>query len=112
VRSLPASSPAALPENPAQPWLRSVGLAIAAADAIRVGLGTPSDSVPLSALATAAEHLCVVATTLDADRLTILARQLRDEIDEASITDREQARHTARSLRLVRQVNRMTRWSG
>ena len=116
MRSLPGSSPAAPPENPAQPWLRSVGLAVStgtlsssAADAIRIGLGSPSDSVPSSAWATAAEHLCVVATTLDADRLTILARQLRDEIDEAGITDREQARHTARSLRLVRQVNRMTR---
>jgi hypothetical protein len=94
VRSLPGSSPAAPPENPAQPWLRSVGLAVSAgtlssstADAIRTGLGTPSDSVPSSALATAAEHLCVMATTLDADRLAILARQLRDEIDEAGITD-------------------------
>jgi hypothetical protein len=94
VRSLPGSSPAALSENPAQPWLRSVGLAVSAgtlssstADAIRTGLGTPSDSVPSSALATAAKHLCVMATTLDADRLAILARQLRDEIDEAGITD-------------------------
>ena len=60
-------------------------------------------------LATAAEHLCVEATTLDADRLTILARQLRHEIDEAGIAVREQARHTARSLRWVRQADGMTR---
>jgi hypothetical protein len=96
--------------NRAQPSLRSVGLTVSAgtlssstADAIHSGLGTPSDSVPSSAmLATAAEHLCVEATTLDADRLTILARQLRHEIDQAGIADREQARHTARSLRWVR----------
>lgn len=101
---------------PTLPWLQAVGLAVSAgtlstsaADAIRVGLGSPSDSVPAATLATAAEHLCAEATTLDVDRLTILARQLRDEIDEAGIADREQARHTARSLRVVKQADGMTR---
>jgi hypothetical protein len=99
-----------------QPWLRAVGLAVAAgtlstsaADAIRVGLGAPSDSVPAAVLATAAEHLCAEATTLDVDRLGILARQLRDEIDEAGIADREHARHAARTLRVVKQADGMTR---
>jgi hypothetical protein len=101
---------------PTQPWLQAVGLAVAAgtlstsaADAIRVGLGSPSDSVPAATLATAAEHLCTEATTLDVDRLGILARQLRDEIDEAGIADREHARHDARTLRVVKQADGMTR---
>ncbi|MBC7402177.1 MAG: hypothetical protein H7279_03210 [Microbacteriaceae bacterium] len=70
---------------------------------------TPTDSVSPSVSATVsatvAEHLCAEASTLDVDRLGILARQLRDEIDEAGIADREHARHTARSLRLFRQVD-------
>jgi uncharacterized membrane protein YgcG len=101
---------------PTQPWLRSVGLAVtagtltaAAADAIRTGLGVPTESVPPSALTTAAEHLCVEATTLDVDRIAILARQVRDEIDQAGIADREHQRHTARGLRLIKQADGMTR---
>ena len=114
----------AVSDTPTQPWLRAVGQAVAAgtlsasaADAIRVGLGAPTESVSstvsstvlATVLATAAEHLCAEATTLDVDRLGILVRQLRDEIDKAGIADREHARHTARSLRLFRQVDGMTR---
>lgn len=102
--------------SPMQPWLRSVGLAVAAgalsasaADAIRVGLGAPTDGAPVAALAVAAEHLCAEAATLDADRLSLLARQLRDEIDETGIANRERLRRDARSLRLVRQADGMTR---
>ena len=126
----------AVSDTPTQPWLRAVGQAVAAgtlsasaADAIRVGLGAPTESVSstvsstvlatvlatvsstvlATVLATAAEHLCAEATTLDVDRLGILVRQLRDEIDKAGIAYREHARHTARSLRLFRQVDGMTR---
>lgn len=106
----------AVSPSPAQPWLQSLGLAAAAgtlsaaaADAIRLGLGSPSESVPAAALATAAEQLCVEATTLDVDRLAILARRLRDGIDEAGIADREEQRRAARSLRLVTQTDGMTR---
>ena len=88
-------------------------LSASAADAIRVGLGAPTDSVSstvlATVLATAAEHLCAEATTLDVNRLGILARQLRDEIDEAGFADREHARRTARSLRLFRRVDGVTR---
>ena len=101
---------------PTEPWLRAVGLAVtagtlsaAAADAIRTELGSPSDSMPASTLATTAEHLCVEATTPDVDRLTFLARQLRDQIDETGIADRENQRHAARSLRVVKQADGMTR---
>jgi hypothetical protein len=102
--------------SPTQPWLQRIGLAVAAgtlsvaaADAIRVGLGSPSDSVTATMLTTAAEQLCTEATTLDSDRVALLARKMRDEIDETGIADREHARHTARSLRLIRQVDGMTR---
>ncbi|MES2094529.1 MAG: DUF222 domain-containing protein [Actinomycetota bacterium] len=106
----------AVSPTPVQPWLRSVGLAVAAgtistaaADTIRIGLGSPCESVPATVLATAAEHLCAEAITIDVDRLSILARQLRDQIDEAGIADRENHRRAARSLRLVKQVDGMTR---
>jgi hypothetical protein len=102
--------------SPTQPWLRSVGLAVSAgtlstsaADAIRIGLGVPSDSVPAAALATAAEHLCAEASTLDADRVGILARQVRDQIDEAGIAERENQRRAARSLRVLKHSDGMTR---
>ncbi|MHC5796752.1 HNH endonuclease signature motif containing protein [Lacisediminihabitans sp. FW035] len=101
---------------PAQPWLQSLGLAVgagtlssAAADAIRLGLGSPSESIPASAVADAAEQLCVEAVTLDVDRLSVRARQVRDQIDEAGIADREQHRRAARRLRLVTQADGMTR---
>lgn len=101
---------------PAEPWFRSIGFAVSAgtllasaADAIRTGLGAPSELVSATALATAAEQLCADAMTLDVDRLAILARQVRDQIDEAGITDREGQRRAARSLRLVTQADGMTR---
>ena len=77
-------------------------LSAAAADTIRVGLGSPSDSVPTAAPATVAECPRVEALTLDVDRLSMLARQLQDEIDETGIADRENGRHTKRSLRVVK----------
>jgi len=56
-----------------------------------------------------AEHLCVEALTLEVDRLSALARQLQDEIDETGIADREKGRHAKRSLRVVKQAEGMTR---
>jgi hypothetical protein len=45
---------------------------------------------------------------LDADRLYRRARELRDELDEAGIADRERARRDARSLRFVKQSDGMS----
>ena len=84
-------------------------LSAAGADTIRVGLGSPSDSVPTAAPATVAECPRVEALTLDVDRLSMLARQLQDEIDETGIADREKGRHTKRSLRVVKQTDGVTR---
>jgi hypothetical protein len=88
VRSLPGRSPAAPPQNSAAP-----------------GWCNAPDTAPPQELV----RITTGATTLDADRLAILARQVRDEIDEAGSTDREQARYTARSLRLLKRTGGMTR---
>jgi hypothetical protein len=101
---------------PGQPWLLSVTEAItsgilplASADAIRTGLGDPCEGVAPSSLADAAARLCAEAATLDPDRLFRRARELRDELDEAGVADRERERWQRRSLRLVRQPDGMFR---
>ena len=98
------------------PWLHCVGravtagtLPVAAAEAIRNGLGRPSEYVPQQRLAEAAALLCDEARALDADRLFRRARELRDEFDEAGIADCEAARHEQRSLRFRRLPNGMSR---
>ncbi|MEO7124195.1 MAG: DUF222 domain-containing protein [Lacisediminihabitans sp.] len=100
------------------PWLTAVGRAVAAgaisieaADAIRRGLGTTTEDVGGDALASAAVLLVTDAVTMDADQLAIRARELRDEIDEAGIADRERARRTARSFRRYRRPDGMTAYS-
>ena len=91
------------------PWLGSVARAVAeqrvstdAADSIRGGLGAPSDDVTSSVLADAAERLLAESADVDADRLFVLAREARDELDAAGIVDRERAARQARELRLQR----------
>ena len=91
------------------PWLSPIAAAVAdgsvstdAADAIRSGLGTPSEGVPAELLAGAAAQLGEAAGTVDADRLFLQARELRDELDAAGIVDRERAAREAREFRLQR----------
>src|SRR5690606_7791549 len=48
------------------------------------------------------------AVPLNADQLLDRARQLRDELDEAGITNRERARQGARSFKRYRRGDRMT----
>jgi hypothetical protein len=93
--------------TPTEPWMAPVAealtgrrLSLAAADAIRSGLGTPNSAVTIEQLAAAAAQLCDEAVTLDPDRLTRRARQVRDELDEAGIAVREEERRQQRSLRL------------
>lgn len=99
-----------------EPWLHSLGrgvaagsLSAAAAEAIRAGLGEPSDSLSEVELADAVDTLCAESRVLDADRLFRRARELRDRLDEAGIADREDARRQARSLRFVRLPDGMAR---
>jgi len=84
-------------------------VSVAAADAIQAGLGEPTAAVPPELLDQATERLCVDARLVDPDRLQRRAREVRDELDEAGIADREAQRRQARSLRLVRQSDGMTR---
>ena len=97
-------------------WLVPVGRALAcglllpaAADAIRNGLGSPSQGVAVADLTVAAEQLCDEAATLDADRLFRRARELRDLLDEAGIADREKRRRAQRGLKFWRRADGMGR---
>ena len=91
------------------PWLGAVAQAVAdrrvstdAADSIRAGLGAPTADVSGGVLAEAATRLLAESVDVDADRLFVLAREARDELDAAGIVDRERAARQARELRLQR----------
>lgn len=101
----------------AEPWLIAVGAAVAAgclsieaAQAIRVGLGCPSEMVSVAALTEAVDTLLVESTTTHAGRLFLRARELRDDIDAAGIADRERQIHLERSVRRVRRPNGLSRY--
>jgi hypothetical protein len=105
--------------SPSRPWLASVSAAVAAgsisldaAEAIRVGLGEPNDSVLSSALAAAAAQLVRDAGSVTVERLAALARRLRDDLDEAGIAQREEQRRERRYLTLTPLADGMTRISG
>ncbi len=84
-------------------------LSTAGLDAIRSGLGDISESVSADALASAVGALLAEIGALDVDRLFRRARQLRDDLDAAGIADRERGRRDARSLRVFRASDGMTR---
>jgi hypothetical protein len=91
------------------PWLGAVARAVTeqristdSADSIRAGLGVPSDDVPASVLAAAASRLLIECADLDADRVYLVARDARDELDAVGIVDRERAARQARELRVHR----------
>jgi Domain of unknown function (DUF222) len=101
-----------------QPWLVPVGLAVAsgtlsvaAAEAIRGGLGEPNDTVSVEALADAAATLVRAGSALNADQLFRQARDARDDLDEAGIAIRERERRQQRSLRRWRKPDGMTRYT-
>jgi len=82
---------------------------VGAADAIRTGLGQPTENVSADVLAGAAAQLCDLAATLDVDRLLRCARELRDDLDEAGIADRERECFEKRSLKMFLLGNGMGR---
>jgi hypothetical protein len=98
-----------------EPWLETVGtallhgLSVEAADAIRTGLRTPTESVTSAKLAVAAEELVRLAETVDPDRLFKHARRLRDELDMEGTGDREEEMRARRSLKLYRRPDGMGR---
>jgi len=119
VGTLVAQHSPGSPVPPEQPWLAvcaaAVGagrLSIQAAEVIRAGLGLPDDGVPVAALADAAHQLVRASSELTLERLAALARQHRDDLDEAGIADREQQRRDRRFLSLTPQADGMTRISG
>jgi hypothetical protein len=94
-------------------WLRQVAAAVkagtlssASAASIRSGLGEPCEGVTVADLAAAAEYL--IPLELDPDRLYRRAREVRDEIDEVGIKDREKAMYEKRSLRIRKTPDGMT----
>lgn len=102
-----------------EPWLSPVlraasvgGLSAEAVEVIRLGLGSPTESVSADALAEAARTLADEAATATVDRLARRARELRDDLDLAGVAEREQQLREKRFLRLVPQVDGMTRITG
>ena len=93
--------------GPARPhWQSSISAAIlagtlslAAAEAIRGGLGDLDAAVGDDALATAAEQLVAEAGGLSVEQLHRRARQLRDWLDAEGVARRERERRDARYLR-------------
>jgi hypothetical protein len=74
-------------------------VSVPAADAIRGGLAGAAADPRLVEEATAL--LVVEASSLDADRLRKRAREVRDELDEAGIDDREAVLRGRRSIRRI-----------
>ena len=100
-----------------EPWLADVAAAVAAgvlsvgaADAIRTGLGSSTENVTVEMLAGAAHLLCAEASELDVDRLLRRAREVRDDLDNTGIADRERERFEKRSLRHFRLPDGMGRF--
>lgn len=102
-----------------EPWLEAVVRRCAAGEVsgealevIRVGLGSPGETIDEDALTSAARTLAHEATTLPLETLAARARELRDQLDAEGVVDRERRRRDARSLRLFPQVDGMTRMVG
>jgi len=101
------------------PWLKEVATSVAAgqvsvgaAAAIQTGLGSPTSTVAADDLADAAHSLLTEAASLPPERVARQARELRDELDEAGVADREAALRDKRFLRLVPQPDGMTKLIG
>ncbi|MHC5794892.1 HNH endonuclease signature motif containing protein [Lacisediminihabitans sp. FW035] len=87
-------------------------LSIGAAAAIQSGLGTPSPTVAADDLADAAHELLASANFLPPEKVARHARELRDELDDAGVADREAQLRDKRFLRLTPQADGMTRIFG
>jgi len=106
-------------QPPTAPWLEDVAaavsagaLSVAAADAIRSGLGEPCDGVTADQLGAAAAALLAEERTLSPESFGVLARTLRAELDLDGVRDRELAMRERRYLRFLPQGDGMTRVSG
>jgi hypothetical protein len=100
-----------------EPWLAPVAdavrdgrVSVGAAGAIQAGLGAPNADVAADDLVDAAATL--VALDLPPEKVARRARELRDELDEAGVADREALLRSKRYLRLTPQPDGMTRIAG
>ncbi|MGV3713062.1 DUF222 domain-containing protein [Pseudolysinimonas sp.] len=103
----------------ADAWLAPVGAGIAdgtvsveKASVIQAGLGSPTSEVAADDLLDAATTLSSLAPTLTVERLAARARELRDELDAASVRDRARMLRDKRYLTLTPLPDGMTRLSG
>ena len=101
------------------PWLDSVTervlsgtVSVAAAAAITVGLGAPTDDVSADELAAAAHDLNESIAGMTPERVAVRARQARDDLDVAGVADREAHLRSRRFLRLTPLDDGMTRIVG
>ncbi len=99
-------------QSPIRIGIRDGELTVAQASAINDGLGRASERISADALVTAASELLPKASGVSVEELRLLAQQLRDELDAASIVDREAQQRERRYLRLYRQDDGMTRLTG
>ena len=97
-------------------WMREVGEAVAAGRlsvagsmSIQAGLGKPGPGVTAEQL-TAAVSTLLALPPLDPDALFKRARELRDDLDEAGIVERERAIYEQRSVRRVKRANGLNRY--
>lgn len=67
-------------------------------EAIRRGLGDTDDTIDGGMLAAASQQLLAESAGMSADHLYRRARQLRDEMDQNGIADRERHRYAARRM--------------
>ncbi|TXN31928.1 DUF222 domain-containing protein [Lacisediminihabitans profunda] len=86
-------------------------LALDVAEAIRTTLAEIADRVPNSVVREACERLISDAATRNADQMFRRARQVRDQIDEAGISEREARQYGERSLRVWRRRDGMIQTS-
>ncbi len=110
--------PVGLASMMTEPWLASVGravaggtLSVAGAEAIRTGLGKPGPGVTTEDLTAAAARLVENATGTDAEGMLRLARTARDDLDAAGIVERERQRRVLRSFRRWKRDDGMTRYT-
>jgi hypothetical protein len=101
------------------PWMGEVAsrvaageVSVGAAAAIQTGLGLPSATVAADDLADAAHSLLTTAPSLPPEKVARQARELRDELDEAGVVDREASMRERRFLRLIPQADGMTKLIG
>jgi len=88
----------------AEPWMRDVvrevtagTISIRTADAIRAAAGRPSETVTAELLSDVVSRAIEFALTSDTDRVFKFTKDLRDQVDEAGVAERERQRHRTRS---------------